>query len=156
MKIGDYIYTGFYLQPNYEEALGNFVNPKYDEICEKIDDFNISDASIFLMGICHVFAYFLNSEFKYDMYELYDGKKIVHWFCMSKCDDTDLYIDVRGITSDEKVFANYFHLKDATNRKKIDKINEDKDFNDYSKEFAKYIIEQNWENYIDKIAKYME
>lgn len=153
MKISDDIYTGFYLQPNCEMALKKFDNPKYDEIKEKMDGFYLEDAEIFLKGLCHVFAYALNQEFKYDIYELYDeNNRYVHTFCMSKCDGIDLFIDVRGITSSEKCFAKTFNVS-ASNRKKINNIEKDKDFNKYSIQFANDIINRNFGFYIDKIAK---
>ena len=155
MSLNNHIYTGFYLYPDYEKELRNLENPKSQIISEKEDDFVLLDALIFLKGICHVFAYALNQEFKYDIYKLCDSNNnYYHHFCMSSLNGIDLFIDVRGITSDEKRFAEYFGLSDTSNKKKVQNLVWDKDFNENSIEFANYVINKNFDYYIDKIIEY--
>lgn len=72
-------------------------NPK-EEFRKKDCCYN---AEIFLHGICHVFAYALHQQFGYDILELRSKSNLmVHWCCISNFDGKEIYIDVRGATTD--------------------------------------------------------
>lgn len=57
------------------------------------------NAEMFLHGICHIFAFALHQEFGYDIFELESGTT-VHWCCISDYNGKEIYIDVRGATTD--------------------------------------------------------
>ena len=67
------------------------------------------DAEVFLHGYCHIFAYALYQKFGYDIYELSNSSdNVIHWCCISKYNEIDVYIDVRGITSNFNEFLTEF------------------------------------------------
>lgn len=67
------------------------------------------DAEGFLHGYCHIFAYALYQKFGYEIYEISNSSEsVIHWCCISKYDGIDVYIDVRGITSNFNEFLNEF------------------------------------------------
>ncbi len=59
------------------------------------EDNPIEDASIFLSGVCQLFAYVLKLKFGYKVYKIWNGNDF-HIFCKSL--DEKYYIDVRGTT----------------------------------------------------------
>lgn len=71
-----------------------------------------TSASDFLMGSCHLFALALHEKFGYTVYEIIrekdlndpDKDSLIHAFCKFQCDGVDLYVDVRGITSEYDKF----------------------------------------------------
>ncbi len=63
---------------------------------EEIEDYT---ADVFLHGLCHIFAYALHQKFGYDVIEI-ENKSVCHWFCISKHNGKEVYIDVRGMTTD--------------------------------------------------------
>ena len=145
------INTGFFSCDDPIIKLIKLNNPK-DNLFFETDDFVPINAYDFIKGICHVFAYVLNEEFKYDIYELYDkNDNYLHHFCMSKYKNIDLYIDVRGITSDEKKFAEEFGIDDTSNKKLVSFVDKKDGFNNYTLEFAKYVLNKNYDYYLDKI-----
>lgn len=66
-------------------------------------------AEFFLHGICHIFAYDLHREFGYDILELKNKSGgMTHWCCVSDYNGKNLYIDVRGATTDYNQFLEEF------------------------------------------------
>ena len=56
---------------------------------------------IFLHGSCHLFALALHKEFGYEVYEIRDYDDYMrHVFCKATYRGQDVYIDVRGVTTD--------------------------------------------------------
>lgn len=63
------------------------------------------EANNFLHGICHIFAYVLHQKFGYDILELRSQSgTMVHWCCISEYSGKEIYIDVRGATTDYDEF----------------------------------------------------
>lgn len=111
-------------------------------------------AENFLHSICHIFAYVLHQKFGYDILELQDESGcMVHWCCVSDYKGRELYIDVRGATTDYYEFLSEFQPSIGKNPLKR-KINE-KDLVDYADEwieegqirFANEIIEKYYNYY---------
>ena len=98
-----HFHKGFYLSDNVIEALMNVENEHYSEIqCEDYDavDYLYTSARLFLQGSCNLFALALYEEFGYEVYEVRDCEnRLVHVFCKSKYQGQDVYIDVRGVTT---------------------------------------------------------
>lgn len=75
---------------------------------------NTMDATVFVHGVCGIFALALNERFGYPIYQLLDLREneddsepysqLVHIFCM----EDDNYIDVRGMTDNDKLFFDDF------------------------------------------------
>lgn len=64
-------------------------------------DYLYTDAWIFLHGSCHLFALALHKEFGYEVYEIRDYDDYMrHVFCKATYRGQDVYIDVRGVTTD--------------------------------------------------------
>lgn len=95
-------HTGYYLEPfwtieprlksvTYEEVMG----------CKTPDDeeFIYDDAEIFLNGSCQLFSYALMEKFGYAPYKIEDSNH-VHYFCQASYQGKQVYIDVRGMTTD--------------------------------------------------------
>lgn len=95
---------GHYLENNIEACLRMVKNEHYSEIqCEDEDaaDYLYTDAWCFLHGSCNLFALVLHEKFGYDVYEIRDDKdRMVHMFCQGTYKGQDVYIDVRGVTTD--------------------------------------------------------
>ena len=66
------------------------------------------DATAFVHGICGIFALALNNKFGYPIYYIetteeddgYEYEQLVHIFCMKD----NMYIDIRGMTTEEDSF----------------------------------------------------
>ena len=81
-----HFHKGHYLEDNVSKSLNRITNDGYSKIqCkdENAMDYLYTDAWIFLHGSCHLFALALHKEFGYEVYEI-----------------RDVYIDVRGVTTD--------------------------------------------------------
>lgn len=94
---------GFRIQ--IEECLKSvpFEKKYFLETNRGIDECPYEDAMIFLDGACDCFAEALHIIFGYDIYESIKGRK--HWFCICSYKGRNLYIDVRGATSDFAMFS---------------------------------------------------
>ena len=103
------IHRGFYLNQNKD-----FLS-QLSEIRSK-NPANISNndtvyynAYLFLHGLCHVFAYVLHQKYGYDILELKNkSESMVHWCCITTYKGQNIYIDIRGITSDFDEFIMEF------------------------------------------------
>lgn len=90
--------TGFWQTPDIDEALENAHLSTGDE------------SSIFLHGLCGIFALALHEEFGYDIEYIVDEcadfciTELIHVYCFEE----DQYIDVRGQTDDEDAFMAEF------------------------------------------------
>lgn len=135
------ISTGIFDNNNF-----NFLNEylgQFDVNTSKLDNdlniFEFDTINLFLHGCCVLFAKALNEIFKYDVY-MVNCSIGVHYFCMYK----NLYIDVRGITNNEKIFFAEFNIFDKPNKEKIyniDNLKEyDENITDIGIEYAKEII----------------
>ena len=84
--------------------LNRITNDGYSKIqCkdENAMDYLYTDAWIFLHGSCHLFALALHKEFGYEVYEIRDYDDYMrHVFCKATYRGQDVYIDVRGVTTD--------------------------------------------------------
>lgn len=75
---------------------------------------NTMDATVFVHGVCGIFALALNERFGYPIYQILDLRdddddsepysQLVHIFCM----DDENYIDVRGMTDNDELFFDDF------------------------------------------------
>ena len=102
---GDFhFHKGHYLASNITVSLYNVQNENYTEIqCNDEDsaDFLYTNSWIFLHGSCNLFALALHDEFGYEVYEIRDKENHMrHVFCKSLYQGQEVYIDVRGITTD--------------------------------------------------------
>lgn len=99
-----HFHNGHYLANNTLKSLMEILNPYYCEIQsddpDSFDDLYYS-ARIFLQGSCHLFALALHEHFGYDVYEVdnFEGK-LAHVFCKGQYMGREVFIDVRGITTD--------------------------------------------------------
>lgn len=98
----DVVHKGFY-ENNEEEIKFQLFKVKSKSISIELKNGEhiYYDASIFLHGLCHIFAYVLHQKFGYDIYEIKnESGTMKHWCCISTYNDKEIYIDVRGITTD--------------------------------------------------------
>lgn len=99
-----HFHKGHYLSTNVEDSLRQVENENFANIkCEEDDatDYLYTQATIFLRGSCNLFALALNDEFGYTVYEVKDYMgRLTHVFCKSTYHGQDVYIDVRGVTTD--------------------------------------------------------
>lgn len=147
-------HNGMYIlgKENIEFELRKIKNPYITEELENMDC-PYDNAYIFLKGICHIFAFALHTNFGYEMYEIIseDGKSN-HSFCKSNYQGKDIYIDVRGATTEFKEFFWEFRymIGEKYNFKKYESINS-LDFRDEWEDngfkFANAIIAMNLEIY---------
>lgn len=115
---------------------------------------NTFDANTFLHGVCDIFAYALAKLFNYTIYQVVDDNGyIVHAFCIYRKNNTNLYIDARGITSDYDDFISDFEdfFEDENLKYKFQPFNY-KNFEEYSTEdFNEFYLQA-----INFISKYKE
>lgn len=109
-KIKRTLPTGFYVL-GYE-CLYDISNKKYEE--KNPDDFEdgdnpYEDASVFLHVSCQLFALALQRKYGYSARNLQNEKNTyAHYFCKSSYQGKEVYIDVRGITTDlNKVISEF-------------------------------------------------
>ena len=99
-----HFHKGHYLEINVIKSLRSVKNEDYSKIqCEDKDatDYLYIDSEIFLHGSCNLFALALHDEFGYDVYEIRNNEnKMRHVFCKSTYQGQEVYIDIRGITTD--------------------------------------------------------
>lgn len=115
------------------------------------------DASIFINGICNIFAFALYKKFKKFKYEIckivdYTGRDL-HWFCISYYKGKKVYIDVRGATTDYEEFAWQFHsskdpIPEVVEYKNIDILDFEDEYGEIGLKFANAIIEKQKEYYL--------
>lgn len=69
----------------------------------------------FLHGFCTVFAYALHKELGYEIYSIYDDDEIiVHAYCVVPNGEENVYVDVRGCTTDFVLFMDEFNESSDT------------------------------------------
>lgn len=102
IKSNKNFHKGFYLYGNENityKLLG--IKSSFPAEIRSYNDKIYYQADVFLHGICHVFAYTLHQRFGYDILEIEnESGTTTHWCCLSKYRGKDLYIDVRGMTTD--------------------------------------------------------
>lgn len=91
-------------------------NEEPGESLEKVDLGNGMDASIFLHGVCGIFALALHEIFGYELFVVAEEPedwedansswmdRLVHIYCQKG----EKYIDVRGVTDDKEAFFGEF------------------------------------------------
>lgn len=98
-----HFHKGHYLERNVINSLQSVENEDYSKIqCEDEDaaDYLYVDAFLFLHGSCNLFALALHEEFGYEAYEIRDNEnRMNHVFCKATYRGQDVYIDVRGVTT---------------------------------------------------------
>jgi len=109
------------------------------------------NAESFLHGICHIFAYALHQEFGYDILELKSNNcSAVHWCCTTQYKGVELYVDIRGMTSDIDELLTVFQPNMKT-KPIIDKITDLTNYKDEWEEdavkFANEIIKKYYNYY---------
>jgi len=111
-----HFHTGYYKKSGktYDEmskSLGQETNNEYFDGKGVISDLPnpYEDASIFLQGSCELFALALHQEFGFKVYTIPTGMSF-HCFCKSNYNGTEVYIDVRGATTDFKEFISGVYL----------------------------------------------
>ena len=101
-----HFHNGFYLTEDVLNNLRKVRNEHYDEIeCEDDDaaDYLYTNSEVFLHGSCNLLALALHEKFGYKVYEIRDNQeRLFHVFCKATYRGQDVYIDVRGITTDFK------------------------------------------------------
>lgn len=84
----------------------------------------------FLHGMCHIFAYVLHKRFGYDILEIKNiSGSCIHWCCIANYKGKEIYIDVRGMTTDYQEFLQEFQPDIGKNPTK-NKIINLKDYDD--------------------------
>lgn len=154
--------NGYYQFPCPKCELNKIKIPQFmAEIDTNQDDENYyCTAGDFLMGACHLFALVLHEKFGYTVYEIIREKdlnnpdidSLIHAFCKFQCDGVDLYVDVRGITSEYDKFIDdlplakgeSYSIRTRDIGKDIDNCSETEILATY---FAAYIIDQHPEYY---------
>lgn len=148
----DNFHTGFYIlgKENVNDYLKKIDNPFFTE---ELDDCPYYDASIFLHGICHIFAYALHKIFGYEIYEILSSdRKTIHWFCLSCYQKKKVYVDIRGATTDYEEFLAEFQPwigQDSivNHYKKMNDMDFKDDWEDIGLKFAREIIAKNFDYY---------
>lgn len=109
-------------------------------------------AEDFLHGICHIFAYALHQKFGYDILELKSNSgSTVHWCCISNYNGKEIYIDVRGVTSDfdEFLFEFYPEIREDFSKNIIKNLtNYEIELEKNELKFANEIIEKYYNYYL--------
>lgn len=84
----------------------------------------------FLHGMCHIFAYVLHKKFGYDILEIKNiSGSCVHWCCVANYDGKEIYIDVRGMTTNYQELLQEYQPDIGKNPTKS-KITNLKDYDD--------------------------
>lgn len=154
--------NGYYQFPCPKCELNKIEIPQFMEgIDTNQDDGNsYCTAGDFLTGSCQLFALTLHRKFGYTVYEIIrkkdlndpDKDSLVHAFCKFQYDGIDLYVDVRGITSEYDNFMKGVILPEneacAVRPRDLKKDNADLSETDiWATCFAAYIIDQHPEYY---------
>ena len=106
MKLGNYIYKGYYPQI--------FNNPNNSDcLMEEFED-SPESAYSFLHGYCSFFALALAKKFKYEIHVLWVKEELTSYFCHAYCSfvyhgDT-FFVDIRGITNDFNEMLEEFEI----------------------------------------------
>lgn len=101
------LYTGYFrnlrsLQKIQPDAAFNFLEDEYEG--------TTTSAYQFLRGLCFVFAHELATKIGYEIEMITDWKNsLIHTYCTCQLENGQTaYIDVRGATTDEKMFFSEF------------------------------------------------
>lgn len=113
--------NGFYLEmdqiaKDLEDELEEYISPTFEfmeSICYENKDekatINEINAYDFLHGFCYEFALVLNQLYGYEIECILDeNNELVHAYCIIKNDNNNVYIDIRGITTDYHLFIKEF------------------------------------------------
>ena len=105
-----------------------------------------------LHGSCNLFATVLNQLYDYDVFEIIDvDGKTVHWYASKHYKGVNIYIDVRGATSDFDKFISPFIHTIKMSYTEIQRQNEElvfsEDWSDTGVLFAHWLIDKNQEFY---------
>ena len=99
-----HFHNGHFAGEDFDKSLREVKNEHYDNIdCEEEDaaDYLYTDAQVLLRGSCTLFALALHEKYGYEVYEILDDEdRLAHVFCKSSFHGQDVYIDVRGKTTD--------------------------------------------------------
>ena len=146
------ISTGYYMIG--DDKLKSVENKKYEEVNLDIFEDGVNpydNARVFLHGSCQLFALALQKKYGYSALNLQIKNNLnSHYFCQSNYKGKNVYIDVRGITTDLNDVI--FEFTSGNNDYKID-LYEFADESILSKsdehglEFAEQIIEESPEFY---------
>lgn len=151
-----HFHKGHYLENNKYDSLSAIVNEELSKI-QNEDIFSMdsvyTDAWLFLHGSCQLFSLALHEEFGYKVFEIRDVQdRMVHVFCKSTYKGQDVFIDVRGVTTDcvecFSEFTSYLrkgYYITMRNIKKDKRLEDDGDKTGYI--FAKDIIKKYREYY---------
>lgn len=107
MKTGFYIELEELREDDKTANWGFLENTSIDNPFTNDEEYNMN-AFDFLHGFCNVFAYALNQMFGFDIKVMNNKDGLVHAFCTATVNGETAYIDVRGITTDFKEFAEPF------------------------------------------------
>lgn len=115
---------------------------------EDLNECPYTNAWDFLHGACDLFAYVLHKKFGFTIFELIDkSNHMVHCFCKSYYCERDVYIDVRGATTDIKEFFSEFNNGAKITCKNILEPNFKDDWVQTGIVFASAIIEKYYDYY---------
>ena len=151
--LNNHFHNGHYLISEEQRILVNQSLQKvvFDEMLFRQEDGCLcecpfTDASVFLHGACNIFAFALHLMFGYQIFKLVSGNgNPLHWFAIQQYKDKDVYIDVRGATTDKEEFIiEVIDLEKDYRNEKIDSIEEcfDSEWKYTSLNFAKHIISE--------------
>lgn len=141
--------NGFFYKGHFIENNGNVMSSlekiKFEDYDisipkEYIDEFPYVDAWIFLHGSCDLFAYALHQHFGFQIYELKDDDKLIHCYCKLNYCEMEIYVDVRGATTDKKAFFSEFKNGKEEICKDVQCIDINAEFAKEGLEFADKII----------------
>lgn len=89
---------------------GDITNPDelgFDFLVDEEKFLGISPMD-FLHGNCDIFARYLHDTYGYRMEAIYFRDELIHAYCVLYQSDTEIYIDIRGMTTNEKEFWSEF------------------------------------------------
>ena len=138
-------HKGFYENTN-EDICFLLFEIKESNSEEEIEDYT---AEVFLHGLCHIFAYALHQKFGYNVIEI-KNESMCHWFCISKHNGKEVYIDVRGMTTDYEELLQEFQPEIGSNpsRRIIEDLSEYNDeWEEKALKFAYEIISKYYNYY---------
>ena len=85
---------------------------------------------IFLKGACNIFSKALKLIYGYQVYEITNGKGN-HWYCKTLYNEREVFIDVRGGTTDFKSFSSpYSFIKAMDEPMPIERQTNEMEFED--------------------------
>lgn len=155
-KSSFHFHKGHYLKTNISDSLSKVKNERYSEInCKDEDaaDYLYEDADVFLHGSCNLFALAIHDLLGYPVYEVLDYQGCMsHVFCKAEYHGQEVYVDVRGATTDITECLSEFEgslrkgytirLRDLEEDRKLDCEGDRTGF-----AFAKAVVEKNKDYY---------